>query len=66
MNTRPFLNSEYYESNSWFYKPSKSRVLLQGTVHLLALLVTKHPKGPPKVQALETYTLGSFGSQLCI
>ena len=27
MNTRPYLNSEYHESNSWFYKPSQSRVL---------------------------------------
>ena len=32
MKYRPFLDSSYYESNSWFYKSSKSRVSLQGTV----------------------------------
>ena len=41
MNTRPFLNSEYYESNSLIYKPSKSRVLLQGTVRSFGEKVMK-------------------------
>ena len=43
MKYRPVLNPDYSQSNSWFYKPSKSRVLLQGTVHIFPFQHSQQP-----------------------